>query len=908
MSFDPRFGAAALRQSFFDYFVKHGHAVVRSSSLVPANDPTLLFTNAGMNQFKDLFLGKESRAYTRAASAQKCVRAGGKHNDLENVGYTPRHHTFFEMLGNFSFGDYFKRDAIPFAWNLLTKEWGLDPSRLHATVFEGGEGLPADDEAYEIWHQTVGIPKERLWRLSAKDNFWEMGETGPCGPCSEIHYERPEKVACEAEQSGGKCLGPACDCDRFMEIWNLVFMQFYRGEDRKLTPLPKPNIDTGMGLERVAQLLQGVKSNYDIDLFQKIIAAAAELAKNAYGKNPQHDTALRVVADHLRASTFLIADGIVPSNEGRGYVLRKIMRRAIRYGRDLGLREPFMFKLVHVLVEEMGAAYPELRENEKSISDTIAREEATFVKTVELGLVQFWYMINRVKPEDHNMMIPGDELFRLYDSFGFPLDWAEELAREHKFVIDYPGFNAAMDKQKSLARASWKGEDKAGAFEFLKRPGAPRIDASEFLGYTDLEVGAATVTALVVDEKPVSSLKAGQSGWVFLDKTPFYAESGGQVGDTGHLSGEWGTAQVTDTKKPLPGLVAHAVKVVEGELQRGASARLSVDAKTRRGSVSHHDATHLLHAALRKLLGNHVKQAGSLVAPGHLRFDFSHYAQVDALLLREIEQLVNEQIMANHKVESFVDVPIEQALKMGAIALFGEKYGDKVRVVRMSDFSVEFCGGTHGNFTGEIGPFKIAGERAVSAGVRRIEAAAGAAALARIQHEHEALRATAAALNAPEDQLLSRIEQLREEAKQLQKQVSDLKRKAALAGGGGAGVANEAGDGIGAIHGVKYLTRAVADLESGEAKQLADEFRGLVKSGVVVLGVTKGDKCSLLVALTPDMTDKLDAGKIVRELAKIIGGGGGGKRELAEAGGKLPEKIPAALAAVPETLGKLLGG
>jgi len=844
---------------------------VPSSSLVPANDPTLLFTNAGMVQFKDVFLGKEKRSYTRAASAQRCVRAGGKHNDLENVGYTARHHTFFEMLGNFSFGDYFKQDAIRFAWEFVTgKEWlGIDPSRLMVTVYH------TDDEAYEVWHKDIGLPADRIVRVGDKpgggsDNFWQMGETGPCGPCTEIFYDHGPGIP------GGPPGSPDADGDRWVEIWNLVFMQFDRSPDGVLTPLPKPSVDTGMGLERTAAVMQGVHSNYQIDLFINLIKAAAE----ATGARDLDSSSLRVIADHIRACSFLIADGVLPSNEGRGYVLRRIIRRAIRHGYKLGQRQPFFYTLVAPLEQEMGDAYPDLKAQRRHVERVLKQEEERFAETLEQGMA----LLEQAMSSVSGKVLPGETVFRLYDTYGFPVDLTADIARERGLTIDQEGFEAAMEAQRERARAASK-------FGVDLRAGITVDEKTKFSGYERL-VDTGTVVALFKGRERVDVLKAGEEGQVVLDHTPFYAESGGQVGDTGTLVGLTSPIEfkVEDTQK-LGQAHAHIGRLVSGELKVGDQLEARVDEKRRVAIMANHSATHLLHAALRKVLGTHVTQKGSLVAPDRLRFDFSHFAPVTPEELQEIERLVNAVIRSNAAAETKV-MRYEDALASGAIALFGEKYEDEVRVLSFGDFSKELCGGTHVKRVGDIGFFKIVSESGVAAGVRRIEAVTSEGAYEYVAQSERILRDVAQLLRAGREDLEDKLRQVLERQRRLEKEVSSLKAK--LASGQGRDLASSAVD----VNGLKVVATRIDGADAPALRNAVDQLKNKLKSAAIVLASVQDGKVLLVAGVTPDRTHLIKAGDLVNFVAQKVGGRGGGRPDLAQAGGNDPTKLDEALAGV----------
>ena len=857
--------AADVRAAFLEFFRGHAHAIVPSSSLVPANDPTLLFTNAGMVQFKDVFLGRETRDYLRAATSQRCVRAGGKHNDLENVGYTARHHTFFEMLGNFSFGDYFKRQAIRFAWDFLIFNLGLDPARLWCTVYKD------DDEAADIWLKEVGVSPRRFARLGEASNFWAMGDTGPCGPCSEIFYDHGPEVA------GGPPGSPDEEGDRYVEIWNLVFMQYNRGADGTLTPLPKPSVDTGMGLERISAVMQGVHSNYDIDLFKNLIRAAGKLA----GTSVLTSSSLRVIADHIRASAFLVVDGVLPSNEGRGYVLRRIIRRAIRHGYKLGIHDPFFFKLVPVLAQEMGGAYPELISRRAVTERVLLQEEERFAETLANGMVLLESAIRNLR---RRKVIDGDTVFKLYDTYGFPADLTADVARERGLTIDQAGFEAAMEQQRRRSQESSKfGVDQsAGA----------RVDAQTvFRGYEELAC-AGQVVALLKGGS-VETLAAGEKGEVVLDRTPFYAESGGQVGDAGELTGPGVRFAVTDTQK-RGAAHAHLGEVVEGTIRIGDTLEARVDSKRRQATVLNHTATHLLHAALRKVLGTHVQQKGSLVAPDRLRFDFAHYQPVTPDELREIERLVNTQIRANAPGEVRV-MDYNAAVGEGAIALFGEKYDKDVRVLKLGVFSMELCGGTHVQRAGDIGLFKIVSESGVASGVRRIEALTGEAALAYVEQNDALLKDLANLVRGSRDDLGDKVREQLDRVKQLEREVRTLKDR--LASGKGVDLAAGAVD----VQGVKVVAAKVDGADAGALRGAVDQLKEKFKSAVVVLAsIESPTKVVLVVGVTDDQTGRIKAGELAGVVAAQVGGRGGGRADFAQAGGTQPENLAAALGGVEE--------
>jgi alanyl-tRNA synthetase len=896
-----------IREDFLRFFETKQHRRVHSSSLVPQNDPTLLFTNAGMNQFKDVFLGAETRAYNRAVTSQKCVRAGGKHNDLENVGFTRRHHTFFEMLGNFSFGDYFKKDAIAYAWELLTSpDWfGIDPAKLYVTIFEGDAKVPRDDEAEAFWIAT-GVPKARIFGMGLKDNFWQMGDTGPCGPCSEIFYD----LGVAASETGEDKPFPEDD-QRYVEIWNLVFMQFDRSSDGTLTPLPKPSIDTGMGLERIAAVLQGKLSNYESDLFTPLLKRAVELTGFGSSKpgsespDPGHPNSwvealavsdekgaasLRIIADHARAATFLISDGVTPANEGRGYVLRKILRRGIRHGRLLGQERPFMHEMVFAVRKEMQAAYPELNDSADRVAKVVLQEELQFARTLELGL----------RNMTEETLRDGAKSFGLYETFGMPLDFMVDAARDAGFEFDMPGFERAKEEEQARARASWKGGSQKSAAPVYRE-----LAKTEFEGYGTLRVEGAKVLALVKDGVGVAQLKSGEAGEVVLDATSFYADSGGQVGDVGWLySADHNTvvAEVSGCKKPVQGVFAHEVTAKQ-TIGVGDTVDTVVNAEVRAAVMRNHTGTHLLHAALREVLGKHVKQAGSLNDARRLRFDFSHFAGVAEEELAEVEQIVNAQVLANTPVQTFVDVPIDVAVNdYGAMALFGEKYGDKVRVVKIGEFSTELCGGTHTAATGEIGLIKLVGESAVASGVRRVEAVSGTGALDLFRRDADVAKVASQFAGAGDAAAFrAKVSAQDEEMKRLRRELEQLKMKSASAA-----TADAAGSAV-EVKGVKVLAQRVDALDKSQMRNLVDELRGKLGSGVVVLGaVTSDGKVTLIVGVTKDLTGRVQAGKVVGLLAAKVGGKGGGRPDLAEAGGSDAGALDATLAGAKDVVAELL--
>jgi len=867
-----------VRRKFLEYFEKHDHQIVRSSSLVPHDDPTLLFVNSGMVQFKRLFLGEEKRGYSRATTSQKCVRAGGKHNDLENVGYTARHHTFFEMLGNFSFGDYFKEKAIDFGWDLLTNGYGLPEDKLWVSIFLD------DDETAEIWHRQIGVPEDRILRFGEEDNFWAMGDTGPCGPCSEIHLDRGEAYGC-----GKPDCALGCECDRFLEIWNLVFMQFNRDASGKMTPLPKPSIDTGLGLERMVSILQDVPTNYDIDLIVPIIERAEELSGIDRNASHEAEVAMKVIADHSRAAAFLIGDGILPSNEGRGYVLRRIMRRAIRYGRNIGLTKPFLHETAKVVFDVMKPEYPELTEAEAFITNVIQNEELRFSETIDYGLKLLNETLEDMKAKDETV-VPGDVVFKLYDTYGFPVDIVQDVVRDQELGVDMDGFNAAMDRQREQSRQVSAFDEISDAYRTLTADGFK----SEFHGYDGIEADS-QVVLLVSDGNEVTEVETGSAVDVVAEATPFYGESGGQVGDVGFIAGPEGQIEVTDTVKDPTGLIIHKGRVVRGRLRTGESVTLKVDGEKRRATALNHTATHILHAALRKVLGDHIKQAGSLVAPDRLRFDFTHFSQVTPEELDRIEWLVNERIRENVSVQ-IDEMDAEDAFKSGATALFEEKYGDRVRVISLADFSKELCGGTHTDRTGNIGLFKIVSESSVASGVRRMEAITGNAAVEQVQRTNHIVRDAARMLKETPDSLMKRLEGVIAGQKTQEKEIERLKAKIVQL------QADESADTIQKVNGVSLLVKRVAVDTPAALRDLADRYRDKLKSGVIVLGSAVDSKVLLIAVVTKDLTDRFHAGNIVKSIAPVVGGGGGGRPDMAQAGGSQPENLDQALKKAEELL------
>jgi alanyl-tRNA synthetase len=876
-----------IRTLFLEFFEQRGHRVVKSSPLLPANDPTLLFANAGMNQFKDVFTGREQREYTRAASSQKCVRAGGKHNDLDEVGKTARHHTFFEMLGNFSFGDYFKTDAVAFAWDLLVNQMKLDPERLWFTVFEGSDDVPADEEAERLWIE-AGAKPERVLRFGAKDNFWQMGDTGPCGPCSEIHYFMGDDPA---DNRAEFVNGPG---DTIMEIWNLVFMQYERFADGTMSPLPAPSVDTGMGLERITCVLQGVKSNYDTDLILPIIEFTSGLAKVPYVYETDAGMSMRVIADHARATSFLVADGIFPGNDGRAYVLRKIMRRALWHGRLLGLEAGFFAKVCGFVVDHMKVAYPELEDARATIDRVVRTEEASFATTLSNGLRKLDELLEATGGE----LPEYRDLARLYDTYGLRPDLIQYVLETKGIGFEEARFWEALGQLQQAQKDAFKEAKREvkAVYKTLLDGGLK----TEFRGYEETETAGARVAAIVRGDERVDALRTGESGEVVLDRTPFYAEAGGQVGDTGWLESEDARASVADAKTVVPGVTAHFVTVERGTLSVGAAVTARVDAEKRRRTRANHTATHLLHAALKEVLGPHVKQAGSLVAPDRLRFDFTHFAPLTDEETREIERLVNREVLRNQSVDTQVH-DLEAALASGAVALFGEKYADRVRVVSVPGFSTELCGGTHARATGDIGLFKIVSDASIASGVRRLEALTADGAIERLQSDEAVIGALAERLRTTPAEVPSQVEQLADRVKRLEREAEALRMKLASAQAG------SATDSAREVAGVKVLTRRVTDLDANGMRQLADQLSQKLRSGVVVLGLADDSKASLVVRVTDDLTKRVQAGKLVNEIAGVVGGKGGGKPDMAMAGGKEPEKLDAALERAYEAVAAMLG-
>ncbi len=867
-----------LRQQFLAFFEERGHTRLPSSSLVPHNDPTLLFTNAGMVQFKDVFLGAEHRSYSRATTAQRCVRAGGKHNDLENVGRTARHHTFFEMMGNFSFGDYFKKDAIQFGWDFLTKTLGLPEDRLWITVYHD------DDDAFDLWHKMIGVPEQRIVRLGEKDNFWAMGDTGPCGPCSEILIDQGEEMRC-----GPDCGIGNCDCDRYLELWNLVFMQFERDGEGTLTPLPKPSIDTGMGLERVAAVLQGVTSNFATDLFAPMLRFTADIAGKVYGDHDDDDVSMRVIADHLRSTTFLISDGVLPSNEGRGYVLRRIMRRAARHGKMLGISDPFLHKGVQVVVDAMKDEYRELADNYEHIVQVTLNEERRFGHTLNQGIDLLNKLIQKTKHQK-STVLDGKEIFRLYDTFGFPLDLTQEIARDAQLTVDIAGFEQEMEAQRTRAREAWKGSGDVSVADIYKQL-ANTLPATQFTGYTRVEEPDATILAIVKEQTVVENIRAGETAELILDVTPCYGESGGQVGDQGLIHALDGQAEGTlfNTTKPVPQLFVHQITLERGELRTGQQVLVSVAQERRLRIRRNHTTTHLLHAALREVLGDHVKQAGSLVTPDRFRFDFTHFSSLAEEDLHRIEELINRNIRTNTEILT-QEVTLDEALNQGALAFFEEKYGETVRMVQIPGISTELCGGTHAAATGEIGLCKIMNESSIAAGVRRIEALTGEGALHYIFQEEQRLRQATALLKSSPEELVPKVDKLVQTSREQGREIEHLKMK--LATLQTEALVEQARE----IGGVKVVAAQVEHLDAKGLRNLADVLKGKLGSGIVVLGVTTGEKrVSLIAAVTKDLTTSYHAGKIIKEVASVVEGSGGGRPDMAQAGGKNPEKLSQAL-------------
>ena len=872
-----------IRKKFTDYFVEHGHTLIKSDFLVPQKDPTLLFTNAGMVQFKNVFLGNETREYKRAVSVQKCVRAGGKHNDLEMVGRTARHHTFFEMLGNFSFGDYFKKEAIEFAWEFLTDVLKLPKDKLYVSVFE------TDDEAYNYWAKNIGIPKERISRLGEEDNFWSMGPTGPCGPCSEIHIDQGEVLGC-----GKPDCAVGCECDRYLEIWNLVFMQYDRDAEGKLSPLPNPCIDTGMGLERLTAVVQKKTSNYDSDLLTKIISDAAELAHITYGADQTSDVSLKVLADHSRASVFLINDGILPSNEGRGYVLRRIIRRALRHGKMLGMDLPFLHKITDKVVSYFKGAYPEMEENRVFINKVALNEEESFKNTLHFGTQRLDEILEKVK-KSGGSIVPGEEVFKLYDTYGFPVDLAQDIAKDANYTLDLESFEKAMQNQKETAMASWNGSGEKEIAPFFKTY-LQSSPSTQFEGYSNNELQS-VITAILKNNEEIDSASEGEEITILTKATPFYGESGGQAGDLGKAFNTNVQLEITDTTKPVPELIAHHAKVFRGSIKKGDAITLQVDTITRQNTALNHTSTHLLHAALKAVLGDHVKQAGSLVTPDRLRFDYSHFSPLAEKEKSRIESIVNEEIRKNTDVLT-QEKSIQEALDDGATALFGEKYGDSVRVVSVPGFSKELCGGTHISATGDVGIFKIISEGSVASGVRRIEAITGSAALEKIQEDSQSLGEIRSILKSQPKEETSRIQKLINKNRELEKKIQSLKEKMLFGGG------QDKGEDFVEINGIKTLVKNLENMDSKTLRTYIDNAKNKMKSGVVVVGSVQNGKVILAAGVTKDLTKQYHAGNILKEISQIVGGNGGGRPDMAQAGGSHPENLDKALEQVTQLIEK----
>jgi len=864
--------AQEIRETFLDFFAAKNHRVIISASLMPKDDPTLLFTNAGMNQFKNTFLGLEKRSYSRAASVQKCMRVSGKHNDLEQVGKTNKHHTFFEMLGNFSFGDYFKKEAIEYAWELVIEGFKMSQEKLYITVYQ------EDEETFQIWNKDIGISENRIFRFGKKDNYWAMGETGPCGPCSEIHYDLDEEME----------VGDPYDLiekgsDRFLELWNLVFMQYEKPEKGVLLTLPSPSIDTGMGLERIATVLQGKRNNYDTDLFIPLIEAVCDLASREYASDAKSDTSIRIIADHIRAVTFLIGDGIMPSNDGRGYVLRRLIRRACRQGNLLGIDEPFLYKLVGGVVDIMKDAYPELLSSANYIAKVCLSEERRFAMTLTSGLKTFDQYIEEARSHSQNVL-SGDKLFKLYDTFGFPVDLSRELADEQDMSVDEKGFYEELEKQRQRARRAWKGEirqKEKKVYEKIKDL------PSEYVGY-DLDKTEAKVVAIFKSGKMIEQLYEGEEGEIFLDVTPFYAEAGGQVGDSGILQNPHFSGVVDTAYFPIPEIRAHKLKIISGQIRVNDNVEAMIDLPLRKSLSNNHTATHLLHASLRAILGDHVKQAGSLVLPDRLRFDFTHFTPVNPTELRQIEKLVNEKIRENIPVQTKITT-MERGIEEGAVAIFEEKYGENVRMVTVGDFSKELCGGVHVHSTGEIGLFKIVSETSIAAGMRRIEALSGEAALLHVQEEEDILQEILRMMNSPKKELVEQISKLKVFVKNMEKESKSLRQKMAKIRH------QKDSQQIQTIQNISVLTQEVEGFSINELRELADSLKQKLDSGIVVLGTSEGKKAFIVIAVTKDLTDRIKANDLIKKVAPLVGGGGGGRPDFAQAGGTKPDQIEAVL-------------
>ena len=871
-----------IRRAFLKFFEEHGHTLVPSSGLIPKDDPTLLFTNSGMVQFKNCFLGLEDRGYTRAASSQKSVRAGGKHNDLENVGFTARHHTFFEMLGNFSFGDYFKKESISWGWEFLTEKMGLPKEKLWITIYQ------EDDEAFEIWNKIMGVPADRIVRMGMDSNFWMMGETGPCGPCSEILYDQGPGVGCGRPECNVEC-----DCDRHLELWNHVFTQFDRDKDGHFHPLPKPNIDTGMGLERLAAVIQGVSSNYDSDLFTPIIRFVSKISGKAYGTSEDSDVSMRVIADHSRAVTFLIGDGCLPSNEGRGYVLRRILRRAARHGKLLGLDKPFLNEVVSVVVETMKDAYPDLSDKESFIRKVVVNEEQRFIETLDSGLKILSEEVATLK-KSGQPIVPGEVVFKLYDTFGFPVDLTADIVKKDRLTLDMEGFEKAMEAQREKARESWKGSGEQAIADSYKKL-AVRGVSTEFIGFHGVTEATSCITAILKKDEPVDALAEGENAEIFVEETPFYGEKGGQVGDTGVIEGEGFRFEVWDTQWPLDNLITHIGKLKKGAIKVGDRALMKVDRAIRRATEAHHSGTHVLNAALKKTLGDHIKQSGSLVNPERLRFDFTHFSRIDEAEMDKIEIIANQIIRENAAVETRL-LPREEAMKTGAAAVFDEKYGDVVRLVKMGDFSMELCGGTHVERTGDIGALKVISESSVAAGVRRIEAVTGEEALKYFKKVETELKKSAALLKANPLELSERIEKIQKHQKELEKEIAILNSRLATKD------LSDLFKKVKEIKGIRVLATVVDAADVKTLRDFGDKLRDKIQSGIILIGSKAGDNAMLLCLVTKDLTDKYHAGNIIKEIAPIVGGSGGGRPDMAQAGGPKPEKLKQALKKLQEII------
>ena len=871
-----------IRRAFLKFFEEHGHTLVPSSGLIPKDDPTLLFTNSGMVQFKNCFLGLEDRGYTRAASSQKSVRAGGKHNDLENVGFTARHHTFFEMLGNFSFGDYFKKESISWGWEFLTEKMGLPKEKLWITIYQ------EDDEAFEIWNKIMGVPADRIVRMGMDSNFWMMGETGPCGPCSEILYDQGPGVGCGRPECNVEC-----DCDRHLELWNHVFTQFDRDKEGHFHPLPKPNIDTGMGLERLAAVIQGVSSNYDSDLFTPIIRFVEKISGKTYKAFEDNDVSMRVIADHSRAVTFLIGDGVLPSNEGRGYVLRRILRRAARHGKLLGLDKPFLNEVVSVVVETMKDAYPDLSDKESFIRKVVVNEEQRFIETLDSGLKILSEEVATLK-KSGQPIVPGAVVFKLYDTFGFPVDLTADIVKKDRLTLDMEGFEKAMEAQREKARESWKGSGEQAIADSYKKLAVQGV-STEFIGFHGVTEATSCIIAILKKDETVDALAKGENAEIFVEETPFYGEKGGQVGDTGVIEGEGFRFEVWDTQWPLDNLITHIGKLKKGAIKVGDRALMKVDRAIRRATEAHHSGTHVLNAALKKTLGDHIKQSGSLVNPERLRFDFTHFSKIDEAEMDKIETFANQIIRENAAVETRL-LPREEAMKTGAAAVFDEKYGDVVRLVKMGDFSMELCGGTHVERTGDIGALKVISESSVAAGVRRIEAVTGEEALKYFKKVEAELKKSAALLKANPLELSERIEKIQKHQKELEKEIDSLNSRLATKD------LSDLFKKVKEIKGIRVLATVVDAADVKTLRDFGDKLRDKIQSGIILIGSKAGDNAMLLCLVTKDLTDKYHAGNIIKEIAPIVGGSGGGRPDMAQAGGPKPEKLKQALKKLQEII------